>query len=277
MERSFLEGVLDRVHEVKQRQIEFQRLCDIDLFNPDEKLRISEGYLFKAAEEVFELIKTIPSYFNRNQKTVPLIDRERILHELSDVALFLINFSIVWGISSEEFLDSIEEVQKRNFSKFLTKRRDKMLQEFYKNEPLKFFLCCIALNRSRGETAREVMAKFFLEFPDPIILDQSYLGRVKDIVAPLGFYSTKPINMINLCECFRDMKLYQGSRYLFSRQEILGLPGLGKYAADCYEAICLGNVHTNLSHYKEPLDSRLRDYLVEKAGQLQLQQESEEV
>jgi endonuclease III len=182
---------------------------------------------------------------------------------MADVILFLVNFSVVWNISFGQLIEGIEEVQRRNFSKLLTKRRDKMLQEFYRHDLLKFFLCCIALNRTRGETAREVMGKFFLEFPNPWKITQKELPRVRDVTYPLGFHTTKPKNMVDLCEEFRTNEVvHPNSRYIFTRAEIVGLPGLGKYAADCYDAII--NNDLDLDHYVEPLDSRLKQYIEER-------------
>lgn len=113
---------LSRVVEL---QLEFQKLCDIDLTANEHEL--SEMYLFKAIEEVVELRKTLPSHLNKWAKTQGEDNREETLSELADVLLFLLNFSIVKKITPEETLIAIMKKQEENFLK-LKEKKLKLLQ-----------------------------------------------------------------------------------------------------------------------------------------------------
>ncbi len=110
-----------RLNQIIEKQRRFQKLCgkQIDTKDSFTKSFLSEMYLFKAIEEVVELRKTFPSALNESAKIQPEIDRTELLKEYSDVILFLINFGILWGISDEELLGTIEMVQANNFRKKL--------------------------------------------------------------------------------------------------------------------------------------------------------------
>jgi len=107
---------------IRERQKDFQRL--VGLWDPDnpqltdaDRFRLSEAYLVKAAEEIFEVMRTMPSYLNQAQKNRPVFSRKRTLEEFSDVILFLVNFALVWDIRLSELVDIIEAVQDNNFDK----------------------------------------------------------------------------------------------------------------------------------------------------------------
>lgn len=110
-----------RLNQIIEKQKRFQKLCGKQIETEDNftKSFLSEMYLFKAIEEVVELRKTFPSALNESAKIQPEIDRTELLKEFSDVLLFLMNFAILWKISDEELLNTIEFVQTNNFSKKL--------------------------------------------------------------------------------------------------------------------------------------------------------------
>ena len=105
--------------EITELQKKFQKLCGKHIETEDNftKSLLSEMYLFKAIEEIVELRKTFPSALNDSAKIQPKIDRNELLKEFCDVALFLLNFSILWKISLNEFIESLKLVQSNNFKK----------------------------------------------------------------------------------------------------------------------------------------------------------------
>lgn len=103
--------------QIIAKQITFQRLVGFDILDEDQKLKLSETYVVKAAEECFELRKTFPSFLNQYEKVDTEIDRSRMIAELVDVLLFLINFCLVWRISIDEIVRGASRVQANNFDK----------------------------------------------------------------------------------------------------------------------------------------------------------------
>jgi uncharacterized protein YabN with tetrapyrrole methylase and pyrophosphatase domain len=107
------------IDQLLEKQKEFQKLCKIDL--EVEPYHLSEGYLFKAIEEITELRKTFPSSFNKYEKVEKIVNRQRTLEEFCDVILFLMNFALVWKFTQEEVLEALKYVQRNNFHKLQKK------------------------------------------------------------------------------------------------------------------------------------------------------------
>lgn len=112
------------LEEIISLQREFQLLCevDIDTIVGSKINALSEMYLFKAVEEIVELRKEFPSELNVWAKNQGIEDPDGILLELSDVLLFLINFTLARKISLQDVLEKIAFVQDVNFSKLKTKK-----------------------------------------------------------------------------------------------------------------------------------------------------------
>lgn len=113
-----------RVNNIFRRQEEFQELCEVNIHTlvASEVNELSEMYLFKAIEEIVELRKTFPSELNKWSKNQGSEKSLEIMSELSDVALFLINFMLVRKIMPRDLLSAIEYVQGINFLKLKTKK-----------------------------------------------------------------------------------------------------------------------------------------------------------
>lgn len=109
----------EEINRIFSNQVEFQKLVGIDFLELDEdrKDELAEGHLFKAIEEIVELLKTQPSAINKYSKTRPEVNENRMLDELSDVILFLINFCIFRGLNPEKVLKAIVIKQGLNFLK----------------------------------------------------------------------------------------------------------------------------------------------------------------
>lgn len=122
--------LIHRLTVIKQTQYAFQKRMGIDMTDPDvlSSYRLGESYLMKTIEEIVELRKCFPSGFNRWEKNPPRPDfdemHKRIREEFADVALFLVNFTLVFGITLEEVLDTVEEVQEVNIKKLQEKQNN---------------------------------------------------------------------------------------------------------------------------------------------------------
>ena len=69
---------------------------------------------------------------NKWSKKNGLANKARVMEELSDVILFLMNFCITWRLTPDEILSSVRKVQANNFQKVKEKKmqllNDEMLQ-----------------------------------------------------------------------------------------------------------------------------------------------------
>jgi uracil-DNA glycosylase family 4 len=112
--------------QILETQREFQKLAEvnIDTIVASEINALSEMYLFKAIEEIIELRKTFPSELNKWSKTQGDENLRDILSELSDVALFLMNFILARKISLDQLLEFLPVVQEHNFMKLKRKKLD---------------------------------------------------------------------------------------------------------------------------------------------------------
>lgn len=108
-----------RINDIVLLQKIFQKLAGLPIESDtfEDKATLSEVYIFKAIEELVELRKTIPSTMNKWAKNQPEMSRQRMKEELSDVILFLVNFTIVWDLTISEILDAVSKVQTVNFQK----------------------------------------------------------------------------------------------------------------------------------------------------------------
>lgn len=100
-------------------QYNFQKKVGINVDTKDfeNKKDIAEGFLLMLMKEVVEVSKTLPSHFNKFEKHPPEYSREEFLKEIADVVLVAINLTLLENVTTEEFLEIVEEVQYNNFRK----------------------------------------------------------------------------------------------------------------------------------------------------------------
>ncbi len=113
------------MNKILGRQKEFQRLYGIDLDTVDQRQKnlLAEAYLYRAAEEVFELRRTQPEGV-LGRKTKQCENRRVMIHELIDILLFLANFQLTREITWEEIIEELPQVQRNNFEKRLQQLRE---------------------------------------------------------------------------------------------------------------------------------------------------------
>lgn len=130
---------------------------------------------------------------------------------------------------------------------------EQLLQEQNSWDLWRFFLCCIALNNTNGWTARKVMGQFFYWFDEPEKVGSGHTLRIERLLEPLGLQKMRTKHFLAVSEAFTQKPRHKG--YLMSRNEIMEIPGLGKYAADSYELL----VSKNKSFVPtEPFDKELK-------------------
>lgn len=126
-----------------------------------------------------------------------------------------------------------------------------LIQERYYPDEWKVLVCCLLLNRCRGETVRGVVDKLFQRFPDAHTVTEADVGELTDILRPLGFQNQRAKRLVEFSRAFMS-----------GWRDVRELPGVGDYAADCYRIFFLEELGD-----EPPDDGPLTDYwIAAKAG-----------
>ncbi len=126
-----------------------------------------------------------------------------------------------------------------------------LIQEQYYPDVFKVLVCCLLLNRCRGETVRRVVDDLFLKFPNASSMAQASVGELTDVLRPLGFQNQRAKRLVEFARAF-----------LGEWKDVRELPGVGDYAADCYRILFLEELGDD-----PPEDHALTDYwILAKAG-----------
>lgn len=126
-----------------------------------------------------------------------------------------------------------------------------LIQERYYPDQWKVLVCCLLLNRCRGETVRGVVDKLFNKFPDAVDMMAADVGELTEILKPLGFQNQRAKRLVEFSTAFMS-----------DWKDVRELPGVGDYAADCYRIFFLEELGD-----EPPDDHALVDYWVAaKAG-----------
>lgn len=126
-----------------------------------------------------------------------------------------------------------------------------LIQEQYYPDEFKVLVCCLLLNRCRGETVRKVVNELFLRFPNASSLAQANVGELTDVLRPLGFQNQRAKRLVEFARAF-----------LGEWKDVRELPGVGDYAADCWRIFFLEELGD-----EPPDDHALVDYwIAAKAG-----------
>lgn len=128
----------NELNQIIGKQIEFQEILNIDINTivENDRNRIGENYIYKGIEEFVELRRTFPSVINADEKNPRTVDMVEVMNELSDVALFLLNFMVVFRITPEELLNHVPKVQENNFLKKKEKEMARLNHEIMRSPAL---------------------------------------------------------------------------------------------------------------------------------------------
>lgn len=118
---------LEDLELLMHNQREFQYLANVPIDDINKADELAEVFIYKAIEECTELKRTQPAALMKYAKTqIKQIDRKDMLHELSDIVLFLINFMIVRQITFEQLFAAMLMVQKNNFKIIIPKLKKEL-------------------------------------------------------------------------------------------------------------------------------------------------------
>lgn len=126
-----------------------------------------------------------------------------------------------------------------------------LIQERYYPDQWKVLVCCLLLNRCRGDTVRGVVERLFEAYPDAVAMIDASLEELTGILRPLGFQNQRAKRLVEFSKAFMS-----------GWRDVRELPGVGEYAADCFRIFFLEELG-NLP----PDDHALVDYwIAAKAG-----------
>ncbi len=126
-----------------------------------------------------------------------------------------------------------------------------LVQEQYYPDVFKVLVCCLLLNKCRGDTVRRVLDVLFSKFPTAEAMAEAQPGELSGILTPLGLQHQREKRLTQFAKAFLE-----------GWEDVRELPGVGVYAADCYRIFFLEEIGDS-----PPDDGPLTDYwIAAKAG-----------
>ena len=98
-----------------------------------------------------------------------------------------------------------------------------LIQEQHYPDKFKVLVCCLLLNRCRGETVRNVLDTLFTRFPDAAKMAHADVKELTAVLQSLGFQNQRAKRLIEFSKA-----------YEVGFSDVKQLPGVGQYAADCH-------------------------------------------
>jgi methyl-CpG-binding domain protein 4 len=118
-------------------------------------------------------------------------------------------------------------------------------QEIYRDDPWKMLLACMMLNQTSYIQVDKVRHEFFTRFPGPNELMEADDLDIIEIIRPLGFYNRRA----------KVWKKFSKSWLEWNGNNVLDLPGVGKYASDSWKIFQEGVYNITVE------DKELKKYL----------------
>lgn len=119
-----------------------------------------------------------------------------------------------------------------------------LIQETLRHNPWQMLIACVMLNLTNIVQVRQVIFEFFKLYLTPeeaLKADQESLAK---LLKPLGLYNRRASTIIKLSKA-----------YVSKWDNVRGLPGVGKYAADSWRIFVEGKLDVL------PTDSKLIEYI----------------
>lgn len=127
-----------------------------------------------------------------------------------------------------------------------------LLQEEFIHDPWKLLVVCSLLNLTNVRQVWGVVDKLFERYPSWSAVDDSSFDDISEMLRPLGLNRRRAKAICALSKVFKADEVYE------SRDELLALPSVGKYAADSYEIFVLNKLDV------QPTDKELTRYVAWK-------------
>lgn len=96
-------------------------------------------------------------------------------------------------------------------------------------DPFRLLLACVISQRTKDQVTAQAAARLFAEAPDARALSELPEARIAELIYPAGFYRTKARQLRQLAQIL--VERFRG-RVPASREELMGLPGVGRKTAN---------------------------------------------
>lgn len=120
-----------------------------------------------------------------------------------------------------------------------------LLQEIYRPDEWKIFVCCIFLNQTTRLQVDRVRNEFFSRWPNAKAASLADPNEIKHVIQSLGLSNKRSISIIKMSVDFMEKDW----------KEPTELYGLGKYAQDSYDIFIRGK------NIRNPADKFLKKYM----------------
>ena len=121
-----------------------------------------------------------------------------------------------------------------------------LIQEDLRYEPWRLLVACLMLNQTSIRQVRPVIWTFFARWPTPEDAAEAGPDDMAETIRSLGLQRRRAGLLIRMSRAYTGW---------LPEQDVLELPGVGKYAADSYNMFIRGNVVTDVT------DKELRKYV----------------
>jgi len=102
------------------------------------------------------------------------------------------------------------------------------------NDPYEVLVAEVLLRKTTSRQVNKIYRKFLSEFPTPVRLAGARVGQIKKLIEPLGMEHKRAFLLKKLGE---EIAVRHRGRVPSRAEELLGLPGVGRYAA--HAVLCL--------------------------------------
>ena len=117
--------------------------------------------------------------------------------------------------------------------------REILIQEDYLDNPWKMMVCCILLNQTNNKQVRPILSSVFELIPNPLSTIGCDPERLAAVIKTTGFQNVKASRIIKLSQKWVD-----------GFDDVLALPGIGKYGRDSWEIFVNGNANIDVTDKK---------------------------
>lgn len=119
-----------------------------------------------------------------------------------------------------------------------------LIQEFLRHEPWKLLVACIMLNQTSAKQVHGIINTFFEKYHNAFELESADDEELKELIRPLGFCNRRAKTLKKMSKA-----------WLNGFDDVLELPGIGKYAADSHRIFCEGYLVLDVQ------DKELKNYV----------------
>ncbi len=133
-----------------------------------------------------------------------------------------------------------------------------LFQETLRFEPFWLLVACILVNRTRWTVAEPVLIAVRERWQTTHELSWARFDELEEVLHPLGFGRQRAKRLIDLAREWQRIYVFENQRRARSAEEVLALPGCGRYAADSW------SIFVEESLDVEPTDLALKAYLLSK-------------